>query len=180
MTEESLGSVEVKRGQIMWTRETRESLEVSGGQVILTYKWLEVRSNYVRTLSRHVAACHAKATKMCTTPHTHAKTPQIRPIPARARQKTCTAHVHARSARNATARALLRAGFPHKARELCNFSLSAVPLSENQRERCFSASCIMIFLSHAPWSAYRCRSRVRRDERLKEEVEDAVQQIKAR
>ena len=26
----------------------------------------------------------------------------------------------------------------------------------------------LFFLSHAPWSAYRCRSRVRRDERLKE------------
>ena len=36
------------------------------------------------------------------------------------------------------------------------------------------------FLSHAPWSAYRCRSLVRRDERLKEDEEDAVQQISAR
>ena len=38
----------------------------------------------------------------------------------------------------------------------------------------------LFFLSHAPWSAYRCRSRVRRDERLKEDKEDAVQQIGAR
>ena len=36
------------------------------------------------------------------------------------------------------------------------------------------------FLSRAPWSAYRCRSLVRRDERLKEDEEDAVQQISAR
>ena len=42
------------------------------------------------------------------------------------------------------------------------------------------AATSRFFLSHAPWSAYRCRSRVRRDERLKEDKEDAVQQIGAR
>ena len=36
------------------------------------------------------------------------------------------------------------------------------------------------FLSRASWSAYRCRSLVSRDERLKEDKEDAVQQIGAR
>ena len=48
------------------------------------------------------------------------------------------------------------------------------------RGRLRGSGVLRFILSHAPWSAYRCRSRVRRDERLKDEVEDAVQQIKAR